>query len=216
MEDAPAAAPEKLGVLGGTFDPIHRGHLAMARAALEERGLDRVLLVPSAVPPHKDEPGAAALERLAMVRLAAAGDPRLAPCDLEVRRGGTSYTYLTLEELRRRHPRAELFFIIGEDSIAELPRWRNAPRILELAEILTLPREGRSGAFRPEDFPGVPPEILARCEANRLHMPLVPIASRDIRRAIRDGRDISKDVPEAVAEYIRSKGLYGADAMSSE
>ena len=205
--------PERIGVLGGTFDPIHRGHLAMARAASAARDLDRVLVVPAASPPHKSTVAATPEERLEMVRLATRGEDRIEPCDIEIARGGPSYTVDTLEELRRRHPGAALSFIIGADSVGELPRWRDAPRILELAEILTVPRPGASARFTPELFPGVPPEILERCERNRLDVEPVAVASRDIRRAVARGEPIDDVVPPAVAAYIRAHRLYepGAD-----
>jgi nicotinate-nucleotide adenylyltransferase len=199
----------KLGILGGTFDPIHNGHLAMARAAKLAKGLDRVLLIPSFLPPHKPEVWAPAEHRLAMVRRAVEGENVLEASDLEVRRGGISYTADTLEELTRLHPGAELYFILGQDSIAELPRWRRLPRLLELARIITISRAGQNHTFLNTPFPGVPPEVLRRCEEDRVYMEPVPVASREIRECISAGKPFEAYLPRAVSEYICAHELYG-------
>ena len=199
----------RLGVLGGTFDPIHRGHLAVARAALASGSLDRVLLVPSGVPPHKSGVTTPGEQRLEMVRLATRAESQLLACDLETSREGVSYTVDTLAKIRQQHPGAEISFLIGEDSIAELPGWRDFRRILRLAHILTFPRVGSSHRFVPETFPGVPPEVLRKCQENRIDMDPVPVASRDIRRAIAHGLPFDADVTAPVAEYIRKNQLYG-------
>lgn len=203
--------PERLGILGGTFDPIHKGHLAMARAATAGMHLDRVLLIPSGSPPHKSTVVAAAAHRLEMVRLAAEGNPRLVASDLEVRRHGTSYTVDTLELLHRMHPESLLYFIVGEDSIPELPGWRALPRILELAQILTLPRGDSAQAtrFNTDIFPDIQEAVLHQCEKNRLTMAPVPIASTQLRETIARGEPFDDEVPAKVARYIRQHGLYG-------
>ena len=204
-------SPKRLGVLGGTFDPIHNGHLAMAKAATAAKQLDRVLLIPSGVPPHKLAVLAAAHHRLEMVRLAVADNPHLVASDLEVRRQGTSYTVDTLEFLHELHPDALLYFIIGADSIPELPAWRALPRILELAQILTLARQDAAPAarFSTDIFPDIPKSILDQCEQNRLTMAPVPIASTRLRESIGHGEPFDDTVPEQVARYIRQHGLYG-------
>ena len=203
--------PRKLGILGGSFNPIHNGHLAMADAARAAHGLDRVLFVPAGRPPHKGADLAPAEDRLEMVRLALEGREGLEPSAIEVARPGTSYTYTvdTLEELRRLHPEAELFFILGEDSIPELPGWRSAPRILELARIVAVNRAGSRAHFREGDFPGVAPEVIARLEADRVTMPPAPEESRRIREALRRGESVEGQVPLPVAQYIEKRGLYG-------
>jgi len=203
-------APVRLGVLGGTFDPIHLGHMAMARAALSARGLSRVLLMVASIPPHKRTGELAPGEhRLEMARIAVGGEPQIEVSDLEIRRGGISFTVDTLSELARSHPGGELFFIVGEDTIPELPLWKDLDRLLELARIVALNRPGSREHFEPRRFPAVSGEILLRCERDRVEMEPVPIASREIRRAIQEGRPFDHLLPPGVGEYIRAHGLYG-------
>src|SRR5262245_27543642 len=118
------ASPQtpRIGFFGGSFDPIHRGHLAVARAARDARGLDRVLLMVAARSPLKGESGAPAADRLAMARIACEGEERLEACDIELRRGGASYTVDTMRELRAEHPGAKLFLVLGSDSLLLFPR----------------------------------------------------------------------------------------------
>ena len=133
----------RIGILGGTFNPPHRGHLALARHARDELSLERVLLMPVGSPPHKpggEDPGAE--HRLAMCRLAAAGEPAVEACALELERAGPSYTADTLEEIHDRHPEAELTFIVGADTARSLPGWHRPRRVLELAELAVAARSG--------------------------------------------------------------------------
>ncbi len=199
----------RLGVLGGTFDPIHRGHIEAAHAVLAARRLSRVLLVPAAAPPHKRGDLTGARHRLAMARIAARADPAIEASDIEVRRGGISFTVDTLEGLARAHPRTELYFIIGEDTIPELPLWKDLGRIFELARIVAVNRPGPRRRFDPGIFPRVPREVLERCERDRVEMEPVPIASREIRRAILAGKPFDHLLPSGVGDYIRRNGLYG-------
>ena len=198
----------KLGIFGGSFNPIHNGHLAMAQAAKEQHGLDRVLFVPAGQPPHKRADLAPKEDRLEMVRLAIAGREGFEASSIEVDRPGVSYTVDTLEALRRALHSAELYFIVGEDSIPELPGWRDAPRILRLARIVAVNRPGCKARFHPEDFPGVPEEVLQRLEADRVTMPPSPQESRRIREAARRCELITGQVPAAVEKYIVKRGLY--------
>jgi nicotinate-nucleotide adenylyltransferase len=196
-------------VLGGTFDPIHLGHLGVARAARAAHSLSQVLLIPAGTPPHKRGDLTPAEHRLAMVRLAAASEPGLEASAMEIERGGVSYTVDTLSELAREAPGAEVFFIIGEDTVAELPSWKDSPRLFELARIVAVNRPGPRVAFDRARFPAVPPEVLARCEKDRVQMKPMDIASRDIRRMIAAGEPFERLVPPGVGEYIRKHRLYG-------
>jgi nicotinate-nucleotide adenylyltransferase len=198
----------KIGILGGSFNPIHNGHLAMAEAARKAHGLDLVIFIPAGRPPHKRADLATPGERLEMVRKAIEGREGLLVSDIEVSRPGTTYTVDTLEELRRRYPGDELFFIIGADSVPELKGWKSPARILELARIITVNRPGSKAHFRPEDFPQAPREALARLESDRISMPPCPQESRRIRERVRSGKPIDRDVPPEVAAYILAKGLY--------
>jgi nicotinate-nucleotide adenylyltransferase len=194
-----------IGILGGTFNPPHMGHLVMAQEALDQLDLDRVVLMPVAVPPHKEareDPGGAA--RLELCRLAVAGDERFKVSSLEVDRGGASFTVDTLKELHDVEPEHELTFIVGGDMAQSLPAWREPETILALARLAVAEREG----VRRED-------IVRRLES--LHdgsrvvffeMPRIDISSSSIRRRVAEGRSVRYLVPDAVAESIAEQGLY--------
>ncbi|MBN1421830.1 MAG: nicotinate (nicotinamide) nucleotide adenylyltransferase [Planctomycetes bacterium] len=202
---------ESIGILGGTFNPVHTCHIAIARACRERFDLDRVELVPCGIPPHKRVEGDARPEdRLAMVAIAAAGETGLVASDREVRRPGPSYTVDTLEEIRREAPRAEIVFIIGSDTIPELPSWYRVERILALARIATVRRPGHDGRFTAERFPFLSPEEIDARNGDIISIPPCPASASEIRRAIREGRPFESWVAEGVARYIRERGLYGA------
>ena len=200
----------RTAVFGGSFNPIHYGHLLLADEVLEALGLDRVLFVPAPRPPHKPNAQLApAQDRYAMVELAIAGHPKFALSDLELRRPGPSYTVDTLDALRV--PREELFVIVGSETFLDLLTWRTPRRVAELAQIVVVPRAG--SAFDP-DSAAVQKVVHEIGES-----PLVvratslPISASDIRRRVREGRSIAYRVPDAVAAYIRTKRLYrGAGA----
>ena len=203
-----SATATRLGLLGGSFDPIHRGHVAIARAARDARRLDRVLLAPSGSPPHKGVV-APAEHRLAMVRLAIGDEPGLEATDRELRREGPSYTVETLREIRGESGEAvELFFIVGADSLPELPSWRAIDEIVRLARIVAVTRTGT-----PLD-PGaalggrLPEAVLRRMREDAVEMEPVPVSSTDIRDRLARGLEIGGLVPPAVEAYIREHGLY--------
>jgi nicotinate-nucleotide adenylyltransferase len=196
----------RVGVLGGTFNPPHLGHVICAAEAVDQLGLDRVLLTPVAQPPHKDierDPGGE--ERLELCRLAVAGHERLEVCDVEVVRGGASYTVATLRELHEREPEDHLTFILGGDAALGLPSWREPEAVLELATLAVAERDGASredvSEFVRERFGG-----LARLEF--FDMPRIDISSSDIRRRVGGGRPIRHLVPGPVADRIEQGRLY--------
>jgi nicotinate-nucleotide adenylyltransferase len=196
----------RVGILGGTFNPPHLGHLVCASQAAAQLGLERVLLTPVALAPHKQadgDPGAD--ERLELCRLAAAGDELLRACDIEVARGGPSYTVDTLRELRSRAPGDELTFILGGDVALGLAGWREPEALLELATLAVAERKGAPrgeiAAQIEHDFPG-----LATLEF--FGMPRIDISSSDIRRRVAGGLAIRYLVPDAVRERIERTGLY--------
>ncbi len=199
------------GVLlfGGSFDPIHHGHLIVARSAAEALGVARVVLIPSASPPHKQGVTlTAAGLRLEMCRAAVAGDGLFEVSDWETRQSGPNYTLLTVRHFRSEWPDDELYWLIGMDSLAELHTWYRAG---ELADACTLVAAGRPGSPRPsrselERF--LTPEQAARIEQHILSTPLIEISATDIRARVRAGRDIRYLVPEAVREYIATHRLY--------
>ena len=200
-----AVVPGSLGILGGTFDPIHNGHLAIAEEARETLGLDRVLLVPAAQPPHKTgRPITAAEQRLAMVELAVAGNGALATSPIELERGGDSFTVDTLEALRRQG-HENVWFILSSDALAGFPTWRDPDRILELARLAVMPRDGATSIYErwvTEHFPGDEDRIRF------LPGPRLPISGSVIRRRVAVGRSIRYLVPDAVAAYIAQHRLY--------
>jgi len=184
----------RVGILGGTFDPIHEGHLAAARGAMDCADLDRVLFVPSATPPHRGPAVADAEQRIAMARLAIAGEPRFEVADIEVRRGAISYTVDTLRELQRLHPGDELFLILGWDAAKLLPSWREPEEVRRLASILVVTRPGSGKPERTADVV---------CER-----PTPDISGSAIRRASAKGESLADRVPDAVERYIVKNGLY--------
>jgi len=188
---------ERLGILGGTFDPPHTGHLLLALDALDQLGLERLILVPASRQPLKEGLEMTTPEhRLAMTRLLAAHDPRLAVNDAEVSRGGLSYTIDTVRALRGAHPAAAFYLLMGEDTAATLPQWRE-PK--ELSSLVTVAVAGRGASDRP---------LPAGFRAERLPMRRVDLSATEIRDRVRAGRSIRGFVPDAVADYIDAHQLY--------
>jgi len=184
------------GVLGGSFDPVHHGHLIAADRAAEALGLDRVLFVPCARQPLKPRgPVASADDRRAMLALALAGHPRFVLEAMELERPGPSFTVDTLRALHAREPRERFVLILGADAAAELPRWRAADEVARLAEIAVLTR------------PGVP-EVASAFVTHFVATPAIEISASEIRARCLAGKRIRYLVPDAVAEYIARQRLY--------
>jgi nicotinate-nucleotide adenylyltransferase len=192
-------------VLGGSFNPIHYGHLLLADDVADLLGLDRVLFVPAARPPHKPNADLApAQDRYAMVELAIAGHPKFAVSDLEFRRPGPSYTVDTLEALRI--PREELFLVIGSETFLDLLTWRSPRRVAQLARLVVVPRVGSAFDLESAAVRKVVHEIGE--EPLVVRASSLPISASDLRRRVREGRSIAYRLPEAVGAYIRAKRLY--------
>jgi nicotinate-nucleotide adenylyltransferase len=192
----------RLGVFGGTFDPIHLGHLRAAENALEGLELDRVAFVPAATPPHRAEPSSSALDRYAMTALATAGHPRFAVSDVELRRDGPSYTVDTVAGLRREHPDDEVFVIVGSDTFPEMTTWKEHERLRELCTVAVVMRPGEAPLSRGGPG-GEQPGGVARVEG-----PGLAISASDIRARVRQRKSVRYLVPDAVADYIAKKALY--------
>ena len=191
-------------MLGGTFDPIHVGHLAAASAAVDCAHLDRVILVPSASPPHRSAAVAPTEDRLAMCRLAIEGEPRFEVSDIEVRRGGRSYTVDTLLDLRRLLPDDEIFLILGWDAAKLFGSWRDPDRVAAEATLVIVARP------RTEP-PGTLELKAAHIDPARAVLCLRPtpdVAASSLRRAIAGGESIDGKVSPAVARYIAAHHLY--------
>ncbi len=199
-------ARERIGIMGGTFDPIHQGHIRMAQCALEGMRLDRVLMLPSGNPPHKPDITPAE-DRYRMVCAACAGIDGLEPSREEVDRTGVIYTVDTLSILHEKYPKADLYYIIGADTLMELKNWRRYERVLTLCTFLICPR---SSKYTPEDLE----KECRRLSGMGGHfalvdMDVIDVSSTDVRTAIREGAPTPL-LPVAVREYAMTAGLYGA------
>ncbi len=189
---------KRLGILGGSFDPVHIGHLLVARAAREELRLERMFFVPAAQSPFKpDRQPTLAGERLRLLRLALAGDTDCEVDDQEIRRGGVSYTVETVRDYARRFPGADLFYLIGADNVEHLPKWRESAELARLARFAAVPRPGEPEVRFPTPFRG-----------ETLHGFPFAVSSSDIRKRVKAGASIEHLVPPAVAEAIRNNRLY--------
>jgi len=194
----------RVGVLGGTFDPIHRGHLAAAQAALDCAGLDRVLLVPTGRPPHRRGAVASADQRLEMCRLAVNGDPRFAVSDVEIRREGLSYTADTLQQLKHEHPSDELYLVLGWDAARLFTTWHQPDVVLRLASVIVVTRPGNAIPDAPSlNDAGLDPASTVLCAR-----PTPDISGSALRRAIAAGEPVGDRLPEAVERYIAKNHLY--------
>lgn len=189
---------QRIGLYGGSFDPVHLGHLLVAQAAREELNLDRIFFIPAAQSPFKpDAKSTPATERTRMLRLALAGNPQTEVDEQEVKRGGVSYTIETVRDYARRLAGAKLFYLIGADHVAQLPKWREANELAGLVEFLIIPRPGELKVEIPSPFRG---EFLGG-------FPL-GVSSSQIRARVRAGLPIEHLVPGAVAEAVRNNHLY--------
>ena len=192
----------KIGIRGGTFDPIHMGHLLAAEAARDSHALDEIWFMPSHVPPHKPEAGATGQQRLEMTEAAVKDTPQYEVLGIEMELGGVSYTIDTMRELWRRHPEHEFFFIIGADMVNYLPKWEE---IEELVSKMTFIGVGRPGfQLHLDDLPETLQDRVLMAE-----MPLVDISSTAIRRRLAKGHSVRFMIPDAVHHYIVRSGLYG-------
>jgi nicotinate-nucleotide adenylyltransferase len=199
--------PSRIGVLGGTFDPPHVGHLWLATLAADALGLDRVLFMPAGQPPHKSgQLVTRATDRLVMTRLAIAGDPLFDLCTIEVERPGPSYTIDSIEELQDQYgPDVTLYLVMAADSLAEIDSWREPDRLLARVDWIVGPRPGSAPPERQrlEDRFGA--------QAARIHLlegPSLDISSSAIRRRVAAGETIRYLVPRGVEELIGDRGLY--------
>ena len=220
----------KLGLLGGSFNPVHHGHLAIARQTREALGLDQILFIPTNHPPHKPNGSLApAQDRYEMVRLAIVSDPSLAISDVEIRRPGKSYSIDTIRLLQQEHgARTQLFFLIGLDAFLDFPSWREPLTLLELCPFVVLSRPGLS--FRSLStmalLPPIPQASLADLDAGRisqlevslgtqrltyLQLPPCMVSASDIRSRIRRGLSVANLLPPLVESYILQHHLYQED-----
>lgn len=195
----------RIGVMGGTFDPVHKGHLAIARSAAEQLDLDRVLFIPTGHPHFKlDRDIAPADERARMVALAIEDDPLFELDTREIERPGVTYTADTLEELVQTYPKSSLFFITGADSAVTLPRWKRAEEIARLCTIVVAHRPGDAELFVPDVLASAPIDF----DVIYIDAPQIDVSSTSVRERAAWGEDVSDSVPLEVAQHIAEQGLY--------
>jgi len=187
----------RLGILGGTFDPPHNGHIAIARAALKECNLQKIIFIPAKYPPHKPiEKVTSEPDRLNMLKLAVKDHAEFEVSDIELKRDGLSYTIETLREIRKRNPGIEIVFIIGADNISEMESWFKPDEILNTATVVAFNRPGFAPAGRFKSL------------IKMFKMPPVNISSTEIREKVKAGKTVSELVPIAVNDYLRNNSLY--------
>jgi nicotinate-nucleotide adenylyltransferase len=204
--------PMRLGIFGGSFDPVHFGHLLLAECCREQARLDDVWFVPAAISPHKHEgPAASPSQRIDMLRLATGGHEAFRVSTIEIDRGGISYTVETLEAIHHEHPDAELFLLMGADSLADLPTWREPQRICELAIPLAVCRAGAAAPNYAALAPFVSHERLEAVIAERVEMPAIDLSASDLRRRAAAGKSLRYRTPRGVEKYIESQGLYRSE-----
>jgi nicotinate-nucleotide adenylyltransferase len=216
---------QKIGILGGTFNPIHYGHLAAAEEVRDRLKLDRILFIPSSLPPHKlEEDIPSAVQRMEMVRLATADNPLFEPSGIEIKRGGRSYSIDTVEALRQASAGVELFFIIGLDSFLDIQTWREWERLLSSCGFVVIPRPGYLFAdlaklvFMKDAAQeligldqGALKQAVVRSGAYAIYLetiPLYDISSTDIRARVKAGASIKYLLPDTVETYIIKNKLY--------
>ena len=187
---------KRIGILGGTFNPIHNGHLVIAQTALEKLNLDKVIFVPSNMTPHKTQAGAiSGKDRYAMVKFAIAHSPHFDACDFEIDKEGPSYSIDTVGYLRHLHPKDKLYFIIGSDNAAILHTWKGIKELTKLVTFIAVYR----ASF---------PKKNSKVNVRWISMPRLDISASFLRKQARSGKSIRYFVPESVAIYIEKRGLY--------
>lgn len=189
----------RIGIMGGTFDPIHHGHLVAASEVMDVFGLDQVVFVPAAVQPFKaDRRVTSAEHRYLMTVIATASNPRFAVSRVDIDRGGTTYTIDTLADLSREYPDSDFYFITGADALAQIAQWKDADKLFEQAHFIGVTRPGHNLSD-----PGLPHESVSLLE-----VPAMAISSTDCRTRVEDGKPVWYLVPDGVVQYINKYGLY--------
>ena len=199
----------RLGIFGGSFDPVHYGHLLIAETCLQKCRLDQIWFVPAGVPPHKQNSSLTpAQQRIEMLHLAIAGHQSFYVSSIEVDRGGISYTVDTLREISSQQPSAELYFLMGADSLNDLPTWRDPNSICTLATPIVVRREGAPEPSFEVLHGMLPADRLHLVKAQQVEMPILEISSTELRRCVRMQQSIRYQTPRAVEKYIESHQLY--------
>jgi nicotinate-nucleotide adenylyltransferase len=201
----------RIGVFGGTFDPVHTAHLILAEQAREQARLDAVWFVPAPWPPHKHADQITRFEhRVEMLSLAIAGNPAFRIDEVEKERPGPTYTVDTIAELHRRHPSDDLFLLVGSDTLKDLPIWHEPVELLKQAGLVVMARAGHPVPDAPELRARLELPELVPLRLEVVHAPLIDISSRDLRNRAAAGRSLRYFLPRAVECYILEKRLYRA------
>jgi len=199
-----------IGLLGGTFDPVHLGHLDVAHAALEALSLERVIFIPAHVPPHRAVPAASGADRLAMVKLAIDGEPRFETSTIELDAAGPSYTSVTIDRfLANGHAKADLCFVAGADAFSSVASWHDYPALLDRCHFAVVSRPGFPASEIPKQIPGLAEHMTG---IFLIDAPTAPVSSTGVRACISRGAPLAGLVPDAVAEYIGAHRLYRPEA----
>ncbi len=191
---------KKIALFGGTFDPVHTGHLIIAEKAREEFNLEKVIFIPSNIPPHKKKVYASSLHRYNMVKIAIEDNPFFEISDIEIKKKEPSYTYVTVIRMKKIYPEYKIFFIIGQDSLFELPQWYKAKDLIKEITFLVAKRYYDFTYRKEKNFP-VNFEII--------HSPIIGISSTYIRTCIKAGKSVKYLLPEKVYDYIQKEKIYG-------
>lgn len=196
----------KIAILGGTFNPLHLGHMLIAEDAMDAVNLDKVIFIPCSIPPHKSEsdllPGH---HRMAMVQLGIAGDSRFEALSIEIDRGGPSYSVDTLRHVRQEYPHDQIFFIVGSDNFQDIGHWNRFSELVKLCEFLVIERPGCPLKLPP---PSVPADQLASLKYTVFEGPTISISSSEVRRRFHEGKNVSHLIPSPVYDYARTHHLY--------
>lgn len=197
-----------IGLFGGTFDPIHNGHLHIAQAFAEQLQLDSVIFLPAGEPYHKNSTRTAAAHRLAMVETAIAHEPRFAVSDIDIVRDGATYTIDTIQIFRQHFPSAQLWFLMGMDSLMQLHTWKNWQTLVRQTNIAVAARENTALQSAPASLHAWLGDALNNGSLKLLTAPEYDVSSTQIRAAMAAGQSVAQWLPESVASYIRAQGLY--------
>lgn len=203
----------RLGVFGGSFNPVHYGHLLLAEFCREACGLELIWFIPAATAPHKEkQKHTTDTQRLEMLQLATAGNVHFEVSDMEIERGGVSYTVDTLQQIRDQRPDDELFFLMGGDSLDDFHLWREPARICELATPLVVDRHGATDVDVRKFEPFVSDERLSEIRSHQVRFPVVEISSTDVRQRAGSARSLRYRLPRSVEKYIENAKLYRSNS----
>lgn len=199
----------RLGILGGAFNPVHKGHLTMAREALDRFNLSRVIFIPASISPFKPaEDHLPVRDRLEMLKIALKNEAGCEVSEIELERGGRSYTIDTVRELKKKYAPAELFLIIGEDNLEEISEWKEIGELVKICRFIVVTRPGYDLEALEGKNREIAEEIVEKDKTNLLHLAL-PVSSTGIRKDLEEGRVPDDLLPDGVGDYLRSRGLTG-------